>query len=49
MSKEGQYQSDEKQYQMPNVLHQKKNTKYRNSSTGIDTVYKNDSTAKADK
>jgi len=26
----------------------KNNTKYQNSSTGIDTVHKNDSTAKSD-
>ncbi|MBS4172257.1 hypothetical protein [Bacillus sp. FJAT-49736] len=37
MSKEGQFQSDMKQYQMPNALKQKKDTHYRNSSTGIDT------------
>lgn len=44
MSKEGQFQSNEKQYQMPDALRQKKTTKYRTASTGVETVSKNDKT-----
>jgi len=48
MSKEGQYQSNQKQYRMSNVLNQKKDTNYQNSSTGIDTVDKNNTITKSD-
>ncbi|MGN7941583.1 hypothetical protein [Virgibacillus sp. 6R] len=40
MSKKGQFQNDEKQYQMPDALRQKKDSVYRvgyTSGTGNDT------------